>query len=80
MYKIKIMKKIIALFCFAAFTTSAMALPVLAAKQGFEISNFGDKDKDKDKKAKGKKSKESCVKAEGKSCCSKTQAKVAEKK
>jgi len=72
------MKKIIAIFCFAAFTTSAMALPVLAANQGFEISNFGDKDKDK--KAKGKKSKESCVKAEGKSCCSKTQAKVAEKK
>ena len=74
------MKKIIAIFCFAAFTTGAIALPFAAATQGVEISNFGDKDKEK--KSKSKKSKECCTKGEaksekpaGKSCCSKDGAK-----
>lgn len=65
-YKIETMKKIIAIFCFAAFTTGAIALPFAAATQGVEISNLGDKDKEK--KSKGKKSKESCSKGEAKSC------------
>lgn len=60
------MKKIIAIFCFAAFTTGAIALPFAAATQGVEISNFGDKDKEK--KSKSKKSKECCTKGEAKSC------------
>ena len=60
------MKKIIAILCFAAFTSSAMALPLVASSTGVEISNLGDKDKEK--KTKGKKAKECCSKSETKSC------------
>ncbi|HOY49258.1 MAG TPA: hypothetical protein PL185_09615 [Flavobacteriales bacterium] len=55
------MKKILAILCLAAFTSSAIAAPLASVmNQGNVVVVKLDKDKDKDKKKKGEKS-----------CCSK---------
>ena len=61
------MKKILAILCLAAFTSSAIAAPIATAfSQENAIVAKLDKDKDKDKKK--KKDKSCCSKEEAKSC------------